>query len=225
MKMVVQFIDNEIFFDDESVNAIEIENKNYFYRLIKNLICISNDEVIEEVNFYNENFSETNMNGKIEIIIDYFNINFNNKKNIVNLNKYITNSVTEEDILKLNNNYRKIITCFKKIANDIGINISVEETYDFSNVIKLMGLKIIENDTLLDNLFLLLDVFKLLYDNKLIVFVNLKQYLASIELVELYKYAIFNNIHIMLIDSQSYGVKLQYEKKLIIDTELNEFML
>jgi len=224
MKMITQFIDNEIYFDEANINVIEIENKNYFYRFIKNLIDISNDEIVEEISFYHD-LSEINMNGKIEVIIDYFNINFNNKKNIVNLNKYITNSVPEEDILKLNNNYHKLITNFKKIVNNIDANITVEETYDFSNVLKLMGLKIVESDILLDNLFLLLDIFKILYNNKIIVFVNLKQYLSDIELVELYKYAIFNNLHIMLIDSQSYGTKLQYERKLIIDAELNEFMI
>ena len=47
MKMITQFIDNEIYFDEANINAVEIENKNYFYRLIKNLIDISNDEIVE----------------------------------------------------------------------------------------------------------------------------------------------------------------------------------
>lgn len=40
-----------------------------------------------------------------------------------------------------------------------------------------------------------------------------------------YKYAIYNNIKIVLIDSQSYGIKLEYENKLIIDENLDEFVL
>lgn len=35
----------------------------------------------------------------------------------------------------------------------------------------------------------------------------------------------YNQVNIVLIDSQSYGVKLEYEKKLIIDQDLDEFML
>ena len=45
------------------------------------------------------------------------------------------------------------------------------------------------------------------------------------ELIELYKYAIYNNVNIFLVDSQSYGVTLKYEKKLIIDDNLDEFVL
>ena len=56
-------------------------------------------------------------------------------------------------------------------------------------------------------------------------FINLKQYLTNDELLELYKYSIYCQIPIVLIDSQTYGTSLKYEKKLIIDSELDEFML
>lgn len=45
------------------------------------------------------------------------------------------------------------------------------------------------------------------------------------ELLELYKYAIYNKINIILIDSQCYGGTLEYENKLIIDRNLDEFMI
>ena len=44
-------------------------------------------------------------------------------------------------------------------------------------------------------------------------------------LIELYKYAIYNKIKILLIDSQSYGTTTSYENKLIVDSNLDEFML
>lgn len=54
---------------------------------------------------------------------------------------------------------------------------------------------------------------------------NLKQYLNKVELIELYKYSIYNGVNIILIDSQAYGVKMEYERKLIIDNSLEEYML
>ena len=59
----------------------------------------------------------------------------------------------------------------------------------------------------------------------ILVFINLKQYLSKNELLELYKYSIYNQVQIILIDSQSYGVTLEYEKKLIIDDNLEEIVL
>ena len=42
---------------------------------------------------------------------------------------------------------------------------------------------------------------------------------------ELYKYSIYNGIPLLLIDSQCYGGTLNNEKKLIIDENLDEFMI
>jgi len=66
------------------------------------------------------------------------------------------------------------------------------------------------------------NVFKI---DVLLVFVNLKQYLSTNELAELYKYSLYNDVQILLIDSQSYGATIDNEKKLIIDSNLDEFLL
>ena len=96
---------------------------------------------------------------------------------------------------------------------------------DINNIVKLIKLSINYKNDLLDNLLLLIDLEKILKISNILIFVNLKQYLEQEELIELYKYAIYNQIKIILIDSQAYGTKLLYEKKLIIDKDLVEFML
>ena len=45
------------------------------------------------------------------------------------------------------------------------------------------------------------------------------------ELNELNKYSLYNNIKILLIDSQCYNSTNKFEKKLIIDRNLEEFLL
>ena len=54
---------------------------------------------------------------------------------------------------------------------------------------------------------------------------NLKQYLTKEEIKELYKYAIYNKISIMLIENNGYNVSLENEIKLLIDSSLDEYML
>ena len=78
---------------------------------------------------------------------------------------------------------------------------------------------------MLENLFCLIDLESMFNLDKLLVFVNLKLYLDKDELIELYKYSLYNNVNIILIDSVSYGVKLDYESKLIIDNNLDEINL
>ena len=105
------------------------------------------------------------------------------------------------------------------------MNLSLNSDFDLNIVIKLLNISINKKDNILDNLLLLIDIEKELCLNKLLIFVNLKQYLSKSELVELYKYLLYNNIDVLLIDSQAYGVNNEYEKKLIIDEELEEYLI
>ena len=89
----------------------------------------------------------------------------------------------------------------------------------------MLKINVEKKNNLLDNLLILIDINNIFKINELLIFVNLKQYLNKEELNELYKYSVYNNVKILLIDSQSYGTCNEYEKKLIIDSNLDEFLL
>ena len=89
----------------------------------------------------------------------------------------------------------------------------------------MFKLSINSKDEIIEKLLLLIDIEKIFHINKLLIFVNLKQYLTKEELKELYKYSIYNNVKILLIDSECYGTCNEFEKKLIIDENLEEFVL
>ena len=139
--------------------------------------------------------------------------------------KYLSASIEDADIILLQKEYLKIINKFKKVINTVDLPIILEEEINLESISKTLHLSIEEKDELLDNLFLLIDLENTLKFNNILVFVNLKQYLSKNELIEFYKYAIYNKIQILLIDSQAYGVTLEYEKKLIIDENLDEFVI
>ena len=97
MKMNVDFFDNKIYFDIDYINVIEIENKIYFYRFINSLNNIINNGFSDDIIFFNNDI-EKNMNGKIRLFIDYFNLGFDSKKYEKDINKYINESINEEEI-------------------------------------------------------------------------------------------------------------------------------
>ena len=88
MKINIEYIDNEIIIPDNKVFNIEIENKIYFYRLINELNYISNgaDSPEEDNIKFFKNNNELNLFNKIDVYIDYFNIDFNSKKIINSFN-------------------------------------------------------------------------------------------------------------------------------------------
>lgn len=225
MKINVNYFDNELIISNARVLSLEIENKNYFFRIVNELNDISQGILSESINFYDKEGKELNLSNKINLIIDYFNIEFNSKKVLNMLYKSIKESIDEETNYRINSYYNKIKNLISKSLTDYNLSLEISDEYDIDVIFKLLKISINSKDNLLENLFLLIDIENVFKIDVLLVFVNLKQYLSTNELVELYKYSLYNDVQILLIDSQSYGVTIDNEKKLIIDSNLDEFLL
>lgn len=225
MNLKINYFDNNIKIENDNIQVIEIENKKTFYRLVSDLYKIKNDEKLDEVFFYDNNNQEINMYNKIDLYVNFFDVDLNSKKNLNVLNKNIINSLTDNVKEEILNNFKKLSKSFTKILSDIDLPLSLNDNITVDDIIKLLKISINKTDDLLNNLLLLIDLEKVLKINEILFFINLKQYLSQEELIEFYKYAIYNEIKIILIDSQCYGIKLDYEKKLIIDMDLDEFVL
>lgn len=225
MKININYLEHDIQIQEGYISVLEIENKKYFYRIINDFYSIYNSNIIEDITFLNEEDQEINYSNKLKIFINYFDFNFDSKKYINEISKYVNDQITEKDRDTLAKQYAKIVSIYKRILNDIDLPLSVESEINMDNLTKLMKININYKHELLDNLLLLIDLEKVLENNNLLIFINLKQYLNKEELQELYKYSIYNHIQLLLIDSQSYGVTLNNEIKLIIDENLDEFML
>lgn len=224
MKLNVNYIDNSLNINDSNVLCVEIENKKYFYRFIKDLTNISNGIGNEDVIVY-EDDKEINLTNKIKILVNYFDLELNNKKLSNDIVKYINDNIDEEIKFKLSQEILKIIKIYKNVLNEFDIPLVIDENLSVESITKNLKISLDEKSELLENLLLLIDLERTIKCNELLVFVNLKQYLSKEELNELYKYSLYNKIKIMLVDSQCYGVTLNYEKKLIIDESLEEFVL
>lgn len=225
MKINIDYIENEIILLDNKIFTLEIENKSYFYRLINDFNLVSKNVLSDNIKFFDDKNSEINLSNKIDVVVDYFNIDFNSKKITNSLYKLISTNIGDDDKSKLENYYAKIKNVLSKSFLDYNLPLIINDEFNIEIVLKLLKVNIESKNNLLDNLFLLIDINNIFHINELIIFVNLKQYLSNDELLELYKYCLYNNVRILLIDSQCYGVTNKFEKKLIIDGNLDEFLL
>lgn len=220
MKMLLNNCENDLIFDNSHINAIEILSKKLFYNFLKdinnlgeqdNIIFIEDDEMI-------------NIQSKMTIIFDYINFEFDSKKIISGILDIINKSIDEKDQNEINILYNKIKKIYSRVFKEIDLELEASEPFSIQDISKLMKPKIIAKEALIDNLLLLIDVENELNLDKLIVFVNLKDYLEEKELIELYKYSIYKNINILLIDNNKH-LPNKFENKLFIDEDLIEFML
>ena len=211
--------------EKESILNLEITNKKFFYRFINDLISLEDGNVLEEITAYNEDNEEINLSSKLEVISDFFDLNSYNKKYINDYNKYVLKKINDKSTEKISKKYNQLYDEIKKVLFDLDIPLIVKENNEIDSIIKNFKFEVVFNNDLLNNLFNLIDIKRTLTKDKIYIFVNLKSYLKQNELIEFYKYVLFNDIKIILVDSSSYNDKNNYTKKIIIDNELDEFVI
>lgn len=224
MTITINYFEHQIELSIESVFSCEIENKNYFYRFVKDLFTANNGTPTEEIKVYIDN-NEVTLSNRFFIIIDFFNFGFDSKKIQTAINKYIISSLEESDKEDYNKIFKQLLKKTKRMTSNMDIDLELTEEYSLENLMRILKIVPKQSNYLLNNLFTIIDLVKCLHINEAVVFVNLKQYLSKNELEELYKYATYNQIIILLVDSISTGITMNREKKLIIDCDLNEYMI
>ena len=224
MNIAVEYFDNNVIIENEKVSSIEIENFTYFYKFVSDLIAVSKSEITDKILFY-EGLKEINLSGKINVIIDWFNIDDVLKKYSTGLIKYISNNIIETEKAKMITKYSSFVDLVSKkiMVSDIDLDFNFD--ISFENIIKSLKISINKKDNLLSNIMLIIDLEKELKQSKILFFINVKQLLNKIEIEEICKYALYNEINICFVDSQAYGGCNKYERKLIIDEELYELMI
>ena len=225
MKIKISFLDSELDFSVSNIYSLEVHNKKYLYRISKLFYMLSNDINIDDLKAYDKNNEEILITNKIRFFTNYFDFNFNSKKYNNDIIKYIISNLEKYESEKILKTYRKICELLNKelLKLDLPISVNVEE--GITNVIKLLKYSINNKEELLDNLLLLIDLETILNSNKILCFINLKQYLSKEELKELYKYATYNSVNFILIDSIKYNCIKEYEKLIIIDENLEDYMI
>lgn len=222
MKITVSYLENNIEINNENINVLEIENKKIFFRLINDLNQICNGNVIEEIKTFIDD-KEVSITNKVNVISDYFNIDFS--KYMLSINKLINENLKDNSDKSLLLLYKKLIQKYNSIISTVDLPIMVNNDVTIESLTKLLKLKINYKNSIIENLFSIIELERSLKSSKFIVLVNLKQYLDDNELKELYKYSIYNNVNIILIDSQCYGCSHDFEKKIIVDNNLVEFVV
>lgn len=223
MNMIFSFLENPIKLVKDKVNIVEVQNSNYFFRLTNLIYKYSIGEVTEEIYFY-EDVDE--IKNKINVITNYYDFDFNSKKNINELIKIISKELDDSILVKLNNNYNKVYKDLSELLSKVDLNFKIEinDEFNIQEILKNFNLSIPSNDRLIDNLLLLIDIEKTFNIHKTLVFINLKDYLPEEDLIEFEKYCIYNDIYVILFDVNGHKIN-NYENKFIIDKDLNETSL
>lgn len=226
MKLRLNGFENEIIFDNEIINVLQIEDAKCYTHIIDILNQKINGYENNEIFLLDENEEEMRIDKNIYMIFDLFNIEYNSKKVLNRIYDVISENIQNSQELKMEQLIIKLRNYLIEEINELPFEFVMKSEISIQELLKTFDLKIdnINYTNVIERIELLIDLFSTLNIAKILVIPNLKMYLSEEELVELYKYSLYNNVNLLIIE-RNIRNKLKYEKVLAIDENYNDEIL
>lgn len=226
MKLKINGFENELIFDHENINILVIDNPQCFSHIIQLINDKSNGIESNEIFLLDDNENEINISKEIYLVCDLFNIDYSSKKILNKLYKIISDNIQLSQDYVIENLSIKLRNYIIGEINELPFEFTMKSELDIIDVLKLYDVKIDNSSytNIIERLELLIDLISTLKIAAILVIPNLKMYLSEQELLELYKYSLYNNVKLLLIE-RNQMFKLEYEKILVIDENFDEQIL
>ncbi len=225
MILKINGFENIIKFDDESVKVINISNPKLFSNIIETINEQINGIDSDDVLLLDDNNDILCMDKEMYILSDLFNIDYNSKKILNGLYNLISKNIEGEQNFELENLVLKIRNYLISEINELPVEITMKQELEITEILKMFSVKI-DNSTYIsvfERVELVINLLSTLKIANILVIPNLKQFLTEKELVEVYKYSLYNNINLLLIERNSSN-KLKYEENFYIDNNFDDYI-
>lgn len=226
MIMSIIGFENKINFKEEKISILEIYDKKLFRNFISEINEQCNGEAEENNNIVlMEDSKRLKINKTIYLLTDLFNIEFNARKIINKIYSLISQNIKnrqDDELEKIILQLRKYLT---EEINEIPFEFNMNSEIDIIELLKVFEVKIDTTcyTTIVEKVEFMIDLISNLKIAEILVIPNLKTYLNAEELVEIYKYSIYNNVKLLIVENNKSNKTLIYEHKNIIDENFDEY--
>ena len=222
MKLVHPDYSFQLEFIEGRAIELVIENPKVFTGFINELLFQLEGEEGRFV--LSHEYDVIEISQKLECIINPFDLDANKKKIINKLYALIKQEVIMSELMvEMGEVYHKFIEIINKIEGTVDYPLSYREDVDINNFLKFMDVKLqIDEGSVLEKIVDYTKILHQLMRYDIIVLVNIQSYLSHKELEELLKYACYEEIHFLFIESIDRGNTNDNIKKVIIDKDLCE---
>jgi len=207
----------DIFFDENCVNVLVLENpKVYTEVLNKLLLQISGEEQGWQFSYENRDMS---MGKNISVIHSPFLLELNSKKNLTFLYKELR--IVSDDCFgdKMGAVNSVIVDYLDILSNRISYPIDFNIDLDVSELFKMYNVHFdFQEIDLLEKVLNYMQLEKTLCGTKLIVFINFKSFFDKEQIREIYKSSFYNKLSILMIESDKKDC-IDVERYCIIDKD------
>lgn len=155
----------------------------------------------------------------MEIVIDPWTIDFNSKRIKTKLLQLVKEEADEYFYDSFIETKGMICQYAENLLDKMMYSVSYDMNIDTMSLIKFLDVKVdIQTDKLIDSI---IEYIKLLHDLckiEVVVLVNIKTYLSKKELLYLYQEALYQKVHLILLEA-TLTEQIDYETIVIIDTD------
>lgn len=223
--------ENDIDFSKNHINVLQIQNKKLFAKMVSsfNNMCKGLSVECDEVITLLEQDEIVDFTKNVLFVVDFLNFDFNQRRIQTVLYQYIDKIIKlEPEILSNINNLQDSIHIeFMSIMEEFPFEILCKKDSSILDILKMYGIRIKANvdEKIIEKLFKLVELVQCLDLAKLIILVNVKQYLDSDEIVEFYKYCVYNNVKLLVFERGLEVSPLERERILFVDENFDEFFI
>lgn len=224
MIMSIFGLNNKILLEEGNINVLEIYNKKLFYNLIT-ILNESDNNMEDNQIVLMQNDERVSIDKNVFLLTDVVNIDFNSKKILNKIYSTLIENIKNRQDDELENITLKLRNYLIEEINELPFEFSIKSELELNDLLKAFELKIdtMCYTTIVEKIEFIIDSISTLKIATILVIPNLKIYLDENELLEIYKYSIYNNVQLLIIENSNSEKILKYEIKNIIDEEFDEF--
>lgn len=224
MIMSIMGFDKKIEFDENTVNILEIHNQALFTEVINNLNNQCNGEDENNSIVLMQDNERIDIKKNIYVLTDVFNIDFNSKKFLNKIYGTLVQNIKNKQDDELENIALKLRNYFINEINELPFEFNMNSEVEITDLIKAFDVRIDSSCyiTVLEKIEFIINLLAEFDLAKVLVIPNLKTFLQEEDLLELYKYSIYNNIKLLILENKHCENVLKYEKKNVIDENFDE---
>lgn len=223
MIMSIFGLENKITFEEGKINVLEIYNKKFFRRMIE--ILNGEEEAEDNEIVLLDNEKRVDLKKNVYVLTDLFNIDFNSKKIITKIYNELIENIKKRQDDELENLTIKLRNYLIEEINELPFEFNINSELEINDLLKVFNLKIDTTcyTTIVEKIEFIINIIANLEIASILVIPNLKVYLEKEEIIEIYKYSLYNNIKLLVLENSSNENIENYEIKNIIDKEFDEF--
>jgi CRISPR-associated protein Csn2 len=207
-------------FSENEVLQVIIENKKSYINFLNDFLMRLKGEKSDVI--FSQNFEEINLQKYAEIISDYLYITENDKSILSKMYSVFENSANESEFMNKRNEINSLFCGFiESISEDCSVAVEYSDSPDFKQLLKSFNVRINDecNDSLCEKIINYVKLKSSLIGTQVFIFVNLKSFLTSEELNEMYKCFLYNKLIVIVVESAEVS-RLKAEKTVLIDDDL-----